>query len=223
MSTEGGYRGVDMAADESRSASPVAHRGGPATAKRAQIQAAVLAATEQLLAEGSSYADLNVERIATAAGISRTAFYFYFRDKRDLLMRLAGDVTELLYAQADIWFSGEGDDPEQEIREALTRIAELYREHGVLIRAIVEVSTYEEDIATFWRGLLARFVDATTRRIEIEDQLPHGTAHATAFALTWMVERTFYQQLVQEDPLPQAEMVDAIVRIYRGTVYGLRA
>ncbi len=115
----------------------------------------MLRATEQLLAEGSSYADLNVERIATAAGISRTAFYFYFRDKRDLLMRLAGDVTELLYAQADIWFSGEGDDPEQEIREALTRIAELYREHGVLIRAIVEVSTYEEDIATFWRGLLA--------------------------------------------------------------------
>jgi AcrR family transcriptional regulator len=212
-----------MAADEPRSTSPVAHRGGPATAKRAQVQAAVLEATEQLLAEGSSYADLNVERIATAAGISRTAFYFYFRDKRDLLMRLAGDVTELLYAQADIWFSGEGEDPEQEIREALTRVAELYREHGVLIRAIVEVSTYEDDIATFWRGLLARFVDATTRRIEIEGQLPDHTAHATAFALTWMVERTFYQQLVQEDPLPQAEMVEAIVGIYRGTVYGLRS
>ncbi|MCW2993072.1 MAG: TetR/AcrR family transcriptional regulator [Conexibacter sp.] len=210
-----------MAADEPRTASPVAHREGPATAKRAQVQAEVLRATEQLLAGGSSYADLNVERIAKAAGISRTAFYFYFRDKRDLLMRLAGDVTELLYAQADIWFSGEGEDPEQEIREALTRIAELYREHGVLIRAIVEVSTYEEDIATFWRGLLQRFVDATARRIEIEDQLPDGTAVATAFSLTWMVERTFYQALVQEDPIPQAELVDAIVGIYRGTVYGL--
>ena len=97
------------------------------------------------------------------------------------------------------------------------------REHGVLIRAIVEVSTYEEDIATFWRGLLSRFVDATARRIEIEDQLPEHTAYATAFALTWMVERTFYQQLVQDEPLAQAEMVEAIVRIYRGTVYGLRS
>jgi TetR/AcrR family transcriptional regulator, ethionamide resistance regulator len=197
-------------------------RDAPPTAKRAAIQAAVLAATEALLAEGASYADLNIERIATRAGISRTAFYFYFRDKRDLLMRLAGDVTELLYAQADIWFSGEGDDPEREIHEALTRIAELYREHGVLIRAIVEVSTYEEDIATFWRGLLARFVDATARRIAAEGQIPEETAHATAFALTWMVERTFYQQLVQEQPLPQDELVTAIVRIYRGTVYGKR-
>jgi AcrR family transcriptional regulator len=210
-----------MAEEDTRAASPVAHREGPATAKRAQVQAEVLRATEELLAGGSSYADLNVERIATAAGISRTAFYFYFRDKRDLLMRLAGDVTELLYAQADIWFSGDGDDPEREIREALTRISELYAEHGVLIRAIVEVSTYEEDIATFWRGLLNRFVEATARRIELEGQLPEGRAEATAFALTWMVERTFYQQLVQEQPLPAEALIDAIVGIYRGTVYGV--
>ena len=208
-----------MADEEPRTASPVAHREGPATAKRAAVQESVLRATEELLASGSSYADLNVERIAKAAGISRTAFYFYFRDKRDLLMRLAGDVTELLYAQADIWFSGDGN-PEREIREALTRIAELYREHGVLIRAIVEVSTYEEDIATFWRGLLERFVDATARRIEEEAQLAPDAARATAFALTWMVERTYYQQLVQDSPVPEADMIDAIARIYRGTVYG---
>jgi AcrR family transcriptional regulator len=211
-----------MAEEEPRTASPVAHREGPATAKRAQVQGAVLQATEDLLAGGASYAELNVERIATAAGISRTAFYFYFRDKRDLLMRLAGDVTELLYAQADIWFSGEGEDPEDEIREALTQIAALYQEHGTLIRAIVEVSTYEEDIATFWRSLLNQFVEATARRIEREGQPLPGSAQATAFALVWMVERTYYQQLVQEQPLPDSDVVDAIVGIYHGTVYGIR-
>src|SRR3954465_1960537 len=195
-----------MADEERRTASPVAHREGPATAKRAQVQAAVLKATGGLLAGGSSYADLNVEKIATAAGISRTAFYFYFRDKRDLLMRLAGDRAQLPYAQADIWFSGAGD-PEREIREALTRIAALYREHGVLIRAIVEVSTYEEDIATFWRGLLQQFVDAPARRIEAEGRMDDDAARATAFALTWMAERTFYQQLVQDSPVPEDQLI----------------
>jgi AcrR family transcriptional regulator len=205
-----------MAREDSRGASPVAHREGAPTAKRAQVQADVLAATEALLAGGASYAELNVERIATAAGISRTAFYFYFKDKRDLLMRLAGDITEELYSQADIWFSGEGD-PEDQIREALTRIGELYGQHGALIRAIVEVSTYDEEIARFWRGLVSRFVDATQRRIEAE-----GTAvpaHATAFALIWMVERTFYEQLVQEQPLPGDELVSAITGIYLRAVY----
>ena len=111
----------------------------------------MLAATEALLAEGASYADLNIERIATRAGISRTAFYFYFRDKRELLMRLTEEVNELLYQQADIWFSGAGE-PEPEMREALTNIAALYAEHGVLLRAIVEVSTYDEEVAQFWRA-----------------------------------------------------------------------
>src|SRR3954469_11199927 len=139
----------------------------PSSPKRAAVQAAVLRATEQLLGEGASYADLNIERISTRAGISRTAFYFYFADKRELLMRLTEDITEQLYAQADLWFSGQ-DDPEEEIREALSNIADLYAEHGPLLRAIVEVSTYDEEVAEFWRRLMQRFADATSERIRIE-------------------------------------------------------
>ena len=198
--------------------SPVRHREGPPTPKRAQVQATVLDATERLLGEGATYAELDVGRIAAAAGISRTAFYFYFSDKRDLLMRLAGDVSGLLYEQADIWFSGDGE-PRDEITEALTRISELYDEHAVLLRAIVEVSTYDEEIARFWRGLLARFVDATQRRIETEGNAP-GPARATAFALVWMTERTLYQQLVQEEPVPGDEVVDALTGIFLRSVYG---
>ncbi len=37
--------------------------------KRAQIEQGVLRATEGLLAEGASFAELGVERIATRAGI----------------------------------------------------------------------------------------------------------------------------------------------------------
>ena len=92
--------------------------GAPTTAKRAAVQAAVLRATEELLAQGATYADLNIERIATGAGISRTAFYFYFRDKREVLMRLTADVSERLYREADVWFSG--TDPGDELRRALT-------------------------------------------------------------------------------------------------------
>jgi AcrR family transcriptional regulator len=193
------------------------------TAKRAAIEAAVLSATEELLTEGASFADLNIEKIATRAGISRTAFYFYFRDKRELLMRLTHDITDILFAQAERWFAGEGD-PEVELRGALTGIAALYKEHGVLLRAIVEVSTYDEEIATFWRELMSRFSEATERRIEAEQQDGHCDpqlpGRATGFALVWMTERTFYQQLVQQQPVPDAELDDAMVGIWMHTVYG---
>ena len=169
--------------------------------KRQAVEASVLRATEELLAEGNTYADLNVERIATRAGIGRTAFYFYFSDKRALLMRLTAQVSEQLYTVADGWFSGADDD----LPGALHEIGELYREHGALLRAIVEVSTYDEEIARFWRGLISRFVDATERRVG---------SRATAFALVWMTERTFYQQLVQDRPLDPGELVSALAGIW---------
>lgn len=193
----------------------------PTTAKRAAVQTAVLEATEALLEEGASFADLGIERIATRAGISRTAFYFYFADKRELLMRLTEEVNALLFEQADIWFSGQGE-PEEELHTALTNIAALYDEHSVLLRALVEVSTYDEEVATFWRGTLGRFVDATERRIEEEREAGRAVgveAQATAFALTWMTERTLYQDLVQNSPVPKAQLVDALTGIWLRSVY----
>jgi len=193
-----------------------------ATTKRAAVQASVLEATEALLREGTSYADLNIERIATRAGISRTAFYFYFSDKRELLMRLSEELTEQLYAQAGIWWSGAGD-PEHDIREALQRVTQVYAEHGILLRAIVEVSTYDEEVAVFWRGLLGRFVSATRERIEAEQatgKAPPMPAQATAFALTWMSERCLYQLMVQDSEVSTQDMTDALVRIWVSAVYG---
>ncbi|MEA2341618.1 MAG: TetR/AcrR family transcriptional regulator, ethionamide resistance regulator [Solirubrobacteraceae bacterium] len=194
------------------------------TVKRAQIQASVLAATEALLEGGVAFADLNIERIARGAGISRTAFYFYFRDKRELLMRLTEDVTGLLYAQAEQWYSGEGGDPADEVRGALTSVAQLYDTHFPLLRAIVEVSTYDEEVAVFWRGLLGRFVDATQRRMEHEQRAgnaPASTpARATAFALVWMTERTFYQQVVQDRPISQDELVEGLAGVWTRAIYG---
>ena len=191
---------------------------GRQTEKRAAIESAVLVATEALLAEGASFAELNIERIATRAGISRTAFYFYFKDKRQVLERLTEGVNEQLMAAAAQWWSGESD-----IRDALAGIGELYREHAALFRATVEVSTYDEEVAQFWRGLVGRFVDATQERISSEQsagRAPGGDPRAMAFALVWMTERTMYQQYVQGEPNDAAAIVDALAAIFSRSVYG---
>jgi hypothetical protein len=115
-------------------------------------------------------------------------------------MRLTAEVNKELYAEADTWFTGDAAPA-----EAMARIAALYEEHGALLRAIVEVSTYDEEVATFWRGLLGRFIEATRDRVGSE---------ATAFALIWMTERAFYQQLVQDRPLDPDELVEALAGIW---------
>jgi AcrR family transcriptional regulator len=191
---------------------------GRQTDKRAAIEASVLEATEALLSEGATYAELNIEKIATRAGISRTAFYFYFRDKRDLLVRLTSDVTDLWLEAAEGWWSGSSD-----LRSALTRIATLWSEHEALLRAVVEVSTYDEEVAVYWRGLVGRFVDATRDRI-VADQatgkaLP-GDAAAQAFALVWMVERSVYEQQVADVGIELPVLVETMAQVFDRTVYG---
>jgi AcrR family transcriptional regulator len=200
----------------------LSRRPEPTSAKRMQIEARVLEATEVLLAEGASYSELSIERIATGAGISRTAFYFYFHDKRELLMRLTEEVAELLYAEGDAWWSGEGDGP-SELDSALRKVIALYREHGVLLRAVVEAAAVDDAVAGFWRALVGRFVEASRRRIEAEQaagRIGPMPAEEVAFSLSWMTERSCYQRLVQGADLADARFTAGLVRIWTGALYG---
>lgn len=182
----------------------------------------MLEATEALLAEGTPYPELNIERIAKRAGISRTAFYFYFRDKREVLMRLTEDVTQRLYAEGDIWFSGDGD-PAVELRRALHNVAALYRAHGDVLRAIVDAASSDDEVARFWQAIIERFIEATQRRVEdarAAGRTGAGEPRATAFALCWMTERAFHQQFVLGEPVAQEDLVAALTAIWVRTVYG---
>lgn len=196
-----------------RTNSPITARDGAQTENRAQVQAAVLEATEQLLAEGNAYADLSVDRIAKAAGLSRTAFYFYFADKRELITALAAQMSQELFEQAIDFFSGEADSPE-EMRRVLGGVYDLYRSHGALARATVEVSTYDEEIALFWRQLMTAFIDAIEARVVRDRGGREGAPpRAVAFSLVWMIERTLYEQLVQGEPIPREDAIAAMVEI----------
>ena len=109
------------------------------------------------------------------------------------------------------------------MREALGKIAALYEQHSPLLRVIVEVSTYDDEVAEFWRSVLGRFIEATRERIELEQgagRAPASPADATAFALVWMTERTFYQQVVQQPAFSRDESVEALVGIWMRSVYG---
>src|SRR5947209_6331519 len=71
--------------------------------RRAAIEARILAALEELLRAGASFTELGVERIASAAGISRSTFYLYFTDKTDLLIRLSASLKLGVFDTGQDW------------------------------------------------------------------------------------------------------------------------
>ncbi len=194
----------------------VSRTTGEVSDRRLEAERALLRATSELLSEGNSLSELSVEQIAAKAGRPRTAFYLYFRDKTELLMRLTEQVAERLYSEAERWWSGaEG---RRDLRAALSEILTTYRGYGDLLRAVVEASTYEERVGSFWRNLIGRFIEATRRRL-IDDGVPPESASAKAFALVWMTERACYQQVATGSELADEALVDALVEIWERSVY----
>ncbi len=195
------------------------------TARRERVAEALLEATRRLLDRGASFVDLRIEEIAREAGISRSAFYNYFDDKRDLLVRLIERTTEPLVAQVDELMGGRPSGPEG-VRESLERAFELAREHERIVLAAAQAATVDEAIAELWRELLARFVGAVAARIERQQQvgmvLP-GPARAQAVVLVAMVSEAFVRQLQGFTGLSDGELLEACQVTWVRATYGPEA
>lgn len=163
--------------------------------KRA-TELAFLHATEALLNEGASYADLNVSRIAKRAGRTRSAFYTHFEDRRGLLLALIEEVGGDAFTAVEPFLAVNGPVEQEAIVASTEGLLATFREHATLYRAVVEAAGYDEGIAAYWDGIVGRFVEAARERLCAEG-FGEAEAASTAAALIWMTERTCYQQAVR--------------------------
>jgi TetR/AcrR family transcriptional regulator, ethionamide resistance regulator len=168
--------------------------------RRARRESVRLALCDALLelVEETPFKEISVDDLARAVGITRSGFYFYFSDKHDLLLAAASETADALYREADRWWHGSGA-PEERLTEALSGIAELYERHAALLRVATEVSTYDEEVGVFWRGIVERFIDATAVHLRAEQAAgrvpPALDPRPTAESLVWMAERCCYVYL----------------------------
>jgi AcrR family transcriptional regulator len=191
---------------------PALSRHTTSTAEaKARSEAAFLDATTALLAEGNAYGELGIEVIAQRAGFSRATFYAYFRDKRDLLFRLAERAAQDLYAQAGAWL----DDGEGDMRAMLESVFQLFGTHRTVVGALVETATYDAEIARLWRDLHGRFIDAARGRIQRDHpELTADEAEARAFVIVWMTERTCFEHQAAPRVSDDA-LLDALELVWR--------
>lgn len=194
--------------------------------RREQIERRLLEATEALMADGASFTELSVDRLATTAGISRASFYIYFEDKGDLLRRLATQVFADLAAAAERWWRVADRLDPADVHAAMAGIIASYRRHQPVLIALNEMSGYDPQVDETYRELLTGIARQLTEVIErgqaggmIRATLPPGS---TASTLTWMVERTCHQNLPSRPASYDAELATTLTEIVWGALY-LRA
>jgi TetR/AcrR family transcriptional regulator, ethionamide resistance regulator len=191
----------------------------PRRRSRQEVETAVRQALLRLLSEGIPFKNLTVDELARAAGLSRTAFYFYFPGKEQALMSAASEVTAELFERADTWWHGEGP-PEELVRAALRGILQVYVDHAPLLRAAFELSSYSPEFEAFYKGLLDRFVRATSehlRREQAAGRLRPVDCDVTAESLVWMAERSNHVLIKQGRSAE--ELVEAMTSIWVHALY----
>jgi TetR/AcrR family transcriptional regulator, ethionamide resistance regulator len=163
-------------------------------------------------------------------GLSRPAFYAYFRDRYDLVTRLLEGVGGLLFALDWRWLSGEGgDEARQVLVEALRAGSETFVEYGPVLRAIADAAGYDARVEQVYRyGLIERLVAAVGVRIsrDIEAGVSPGELEPeeTARALVLMTERYLLDAFGRPERRPSRREREAVFgtleQIWVRTLYG---
>ncbi len=164
-------------------------------------------------------------------GLSRPAFYAYFRDRYDLVTRLLEGVGGLLFALDWRWLSGgEGGDEAREVLvDALRAGSQTFVEYGPVLRAIADAAGYDARVEEVYRyGLIERLVAAVGVRIsrDVEAGISPGglDPEETARALVLMTERYLLDAFGRPERRPSrresAAVFGTLEEIWVRTLYG---
>ena len=196
-----------------------------------EAERAILAAARTFLSE-HPFREMKVEDVMARTGLSRPAFYAYFKDRYELVTRLLEGIGGLLFAIDRRWLVGDPGLGREEsaaiLREALGGGAETFEAYGPVLRAISDASSYDGRVEEVYRfGLLERQVAAVAVRVarDVESGLSPAELdpQETARALVLMTER----YLIDAYGTPRASDTDVVVRtlqkVWVSTLYGPEA
>ncbi|HSL00845.1 MAG TPA: helix-turn-helix domain-containing protein [Rubrobacteraceae bacterium] len=210
--------------------------GGGGTARRRrrpeEAERAILAAARSFLEE-RPFREMTVEEVMARTGLSRPAFYVYFRDRYDLVTRLLEGIGGVLFAVDRRWLAGGQKGGRGEAREALVdglyRGAETFERYGPVLRAIADAASQDGRVEEAYRGgLIERLVRAVAARVARDIESGFSPAYLdpeeTARALVLMTERYLLDAFGRPENRPSAAKRAAVVgtleEVWVRTLYG---
>jgi AcrR family transcriptional regulator len=185
----------------------------------------LLDAAGRLLASGS-FAAASIAEIATEAGLSRASFYFYFASKQALLATLLDDAVQQFNRQiADVVGRDDFGSPAQALRATVQAASELWWDHGVVLRASVELGTampevYERTMANF-AVVGAPTVELLRRHGMVPEAAHDSSASALVKALMLMSERNYFDLMRGTPTLAERDSLTSTLQTIWLRAFGL--
>lgn len=175
-----------------------------------------------------SFASLSIEDLAASAGLSRSAFYFYFSSKDDVLLALLDRVISEADERVGMLPRDFEPDPAAAWRRVIGTYVEVFASHRGVAVATLGARLHNAQVDELWTSSMIAWVGYTSEAIvgeRVRGVAPPGVdARNLAIALNLMNERVLSSVFVGENPLiPQSDVPDVLTSIWLQSIYGGRS
>jgi TetR/AcrR family transcriptional regulator, ethionamide resistance regulator len=185
---------------------------------------AILLGAERLMLD-RSFASLSIEELASSAGLSRPAFYFYFSSKDDVLLALLDKVIREADDRVAVLPSDFTYDPAGAWRRTIGTFVEVFSSHRAVAVATLGARFHNSQVDELWSTWMTTWVGYASEAIAAERErgaAPEGLdPKDLATALNLMNERVLSSLLMGETPrISQSDILDTLTQIWLLSIYG---
>lgn len=181
----------------------------------------MLRALDELLRDGT-LDSINIAEITARAGVSRSAFYFYFENKGAAVAAVMAEMYDKAF-QASTSLYDESATPRERIEGNIRGLIAAWREHEHLYRAMLEARQTNTSVRDLWDADRASFIAPVAAMINAErsgGRAPEGPdAAATAIVLLELNDHAL-EKIALGDGLAIDLRVEVLVTIWLRTIYG---
>jgi len=181
---------------------------------------ALLESLDHYLRE-SSLDSINIADISRRAGVTRSAFYFYFENKASAVAALMAEMYDESLGAADL-LRGDAS-PAENIDAMIRALFSTWDKHEHLFRASLDARATSVTVRELWDSDRESFVPVVAAMIEAERAAgvaPDGVdASALAGVLLELNDRML-ERLALGGPLDREQLVEAVVAVWLHTIYG---
>ncbi|MGN6161195.1 MAG: TetR/AcrR family transcriptional regulator [Marmoricola sp.] len=185
-------------------------------------RAAILAALDALLKDGVTLDDINVAQLSERAGVTRSAFYFYFENKSMAVMALLEQMYDDVALATDRLLDT-STEPTDRIRGVIASLFDSVDQRPYAYRALLEARAASATVRDDWARGLAGFAEEIATMITEERAAGRAVGGADADALAAVLldlnDRAVERYAVGGGP-DRERHIDALTSIWVSTIYG---
>jgi AcrR family transcriptional regulator len=182
---------------------------------------ALLDAFDGLLRE-QTLDEINVAEISRRAGVTRSAFYFYFESKAIAVMALMRGLYDAAADANELLVKAEGR-PEERIRSAITMLFDSVDRSAHTYRALLDARAASPAVREMWEAGRAEFASVVAGMIGTERAAGRATAgpdeSALAKVLLDLNDHSLERHALGAGPARE-DHIQALTFIWLRTIYG---